>query len=405
MKNRFAIAGLAALLVAIVFAGPGSAMNIGGYQTRAWRITGLTPGDPTPNFHYPFGIALNDSGDVYVADSMNDAILKFANDGTFVDQWGGHGSGDGEFDRPTGIAIGPSGDVFVTDTMNNRVQVFGPGGAYLDQWGTAGRNGGEFNHPIGIAISDADKVFVADSFNDRIEKFDLDGTFLTEFGESGNGGGGLNYPVGVATDHDSVFVTDNGNQLVQKFQKDGTFLDQWGGYNAPTGIAVDDFGNVYIVSSYDNYIQVVTAEDGEWVAGWGYGGTELAEFDTPTGIAVDEQANVYISDTNNKRIQVSEPCCALFLRTPWRPVVKGKTVKLRGWMYSTVPACEDGSQIDLRVRGTVVDSTTTNGEGAFHFSYKVTKRVRVQATFDGKPIVGGDCAPSESYENLIWVRR
>ncbi len=66
----------------------------------------------------------------------------------------------------------------------------------------------------------------------------------------------------MATDQDHVYVTDNGNRLVQKFAKDGTFIEQWGGYNAPTGIAVDDFGNLYVVSSYYDYIQVLDAEDG-----------------------------------------------------------------------------------------------------------------------------------------------
>ena len=378
-------------------------MYFGGYQPRAWRITGLVPGDPTPNFHYPFGIALNDSGDVYVTDSMNDAVLKFANDGTYLTQWGGHGTGNGEFDRPTGLAISSTGDVFVADTMNNRIQVFGPNGAYVDQWGTAGRNAGEFNHPIGVALNDADKVFVADTFNDRIEKFDPDGTFLTEFGGSGNGHGSFNYPVGVATDQAHVYVTDNGNQVVQKFAKDGTFLDQWWGYNAPTGIATDDFGNVYIVSSYDSYIEVLDSEDGSWVAGWGYQGADLDEYDTPTGIAVDPGANVYVADTQNRRIHVSEPCCGLYLRAPWR-VPKGKTVKLTGRMLSTVPECKSASEIDLLVNGKVKASSLTNDRGRFMFTLKITKRTKVQVTFDGKPFAGGTCAPAESYPRRIYVR-
>lgn len=158
------------------------------------------------------------------------------------------------------------------------------------------------------------------------------------------------------------------------------------------------------MSSYYDYIEVLNPDDGSWVAGWGYSGSELDEFDTPTGIAVDGDANVYVSDTNNKRIVVSEPCCGLFLRTPWRPVIKGKTVRIRGRLFSTIPECEIGSDIDLVVKGQVVDSTTTNDNGAFVFGLKVTKRVKVWASFDGKPFAGGTCASAESFPRWIWVR-
>lgn len=405
MKARIAIVTILAMGAALLAPGMGSASQLD-FQPRAWRITGLVPGDPTPDFHYPFGIAINDSDDVYVTDTMNDAVLKFANDGTYLSQWGGHGSANGQFDRPTGIAIGSTGDVFVTDTMNNRIQVFGPGGAYLDQWGIAGRNGGEFNHPIGIAISDADKVYVADTFNDRIEKFDPDGTFLTEFGESGSGRGKLNRPVGVAVDPEHVYVTDNGNSRVLKFAKDGTYLDSWDGFNAPTGIAIDGFGNLYVANSYDHEILVLNPENGQWIwwFGQGYAGADLGYYNTPTGVAVDQHANVYVADTNNKRIQVFEPCCALYLRYRWHPVVAHKTFKLRGRLISTVPECKAGSQIDLLVKKQVVDSTLTDANGAFTFSMKITKRTKVRASFSGKPFSAGTCAPTESYPQWIWIR-
>lgn len=406
MKARIAILTVLAMGAALLVSGSGSADPIP-FNPRAWRITGLVPGDPNPDFHYPFGIAVNDSGDVYVTDSLNDAVLKFANDGTYLTQWGGNGPADGQFDQPTGLAIGPTGDVYVTDTMNNRVQVFDPDGSHLDSWGVGGRNGGEFNHPIGITISDADKVYVADTFNDRIEKFELDGTFLTEFGESGSTRGKMTRPVGVAVDHDNVYVSDNGNSRVLRFSKDGTYLDSLDGFNAPTGIAVDDFGNLYVANSYDHDIVVLSPSDGEWVSwlGEGFRGPDVGSYDTPTGVAVDEHANVYVADTNNKRIQVSEPCCALYVWGPWRAVRAGRTVKLRGGLISTVAECRAGSQIDLIVKGQVVDSTLTNTGGMFRFSMRVKKRTMVRTSFGGKPFSMGTCAPVESWPNWIWVRR
>lgn len=376
------------------------------FQPWEWRITGLEPGDPTPDFHYPFGIALGNTGDVYVTDSLNDAILRFSSDGTYLSQWGGHGSGDGQFDRPTGIAISSAGDVFVTDTMNNRVQVFGPGGAYLDQWGTAGRNGGEFNHPIGIAVSDSDKVYVADTFNDRIEKFDIDGTFITEFGETGNGPGQLYRPVGVAVDSGHTFVTDNGNKRVLKFTIGGSYVEGWEGFNAPTGVAVDVFGNLYVANSYQHAVVVLNPANGRWLSSRGYGqaGAALGSYDTPTGVAVDDQANVYVADTNNKRIQVSEPCCVLSIRAPWY-VLAGKTFRVRGRLVSTSPACKADSEINLFVRSQLTASTMTNSEGGFRFRMKANKRTTIRASFAGKTYSGGTCAPAESRVLWIWVRR
>ena len=69
-------------------------------------------------------IAVNSSGFVYVADTLNDRIQVFTSDGTFVKQWGSSGSGDGQFNAPYGIAVDGSGFVYVADTFNNRVQKF-----------------------------------------------------------------------------------------------------------------------------------------------------------------------------------------------------------------------------------------------------------------------------------------
>ena len=77
-------------------------------------------------FSFPYGIAVDSSGYVYVADSWNGRIQKFDSDGNFITKWGSSGTGDGEFSLPHGIAVDSSGNAYVADTMNNRIQKFAP---------------------------------------------------------------------------------------------------------------------------------------------------------------------------------------------------------------------------------------------------------------------------------------
>src|SRR5262249_20776847 len=94
---------------------------------------------------------------------------KFANDGTFLTQWGG-GAGDGLF-NPARLAIGADGHVFVTDFANHRVQVFTSDGTFVTMWGSRGSAPGQFDFPLAIAVDADGYIYVVDKNNVRIEKF------------------------------------------------------------------------------------------------------------------------------------------------------------------------------------------------------------------------------------------
>jgi DNA-binding beta-propeller fold protein YncE len=89
---------------------------------KKWGSSGIGDGQ----FERPRGIALDSSGNVYVADSNNNRIQKFDSNGKFITKWGSEGTGDGQFYGLRGIAIGSSGNVYAGDWGNNRVQVFSP---------------------------------------------------------------------------------------------------------------------------------------------------------------------------------------------------------------------------------------------------------------------------------------
>jgi DNA-binding beta-propeller fold protein YncE len=94
----------------------------------------------------PSGIAIDSSGNAYVADFGNNRIQKFDLSGTFLGKWGINGGGDGQFRDPRGIAVDSSGNVYVADSGNNRIQKFTSTGSFVTKWGGYGTGDGQFNY-------------------------------------------------------------------------------------------------------------------------------------------------------------------------------------------------------------------------------------------------------------------
>jgi sugar lactone lactonase YvrE len=219
-----------------------------------------SPGSGSGQFNQPHGVAVDSSGNVYVADYGNSRIQKFDSSGGYLTKWGGQGSGNGQFNYPSSVATDSSGNVYVADSENHRIQKFDSNGGYLTKWGTRGNSSGQFITAMSVAVDSSGNVYVADWGNHRIQKFDSNGRFLTQWGSPGSGNGQFNYPYGVAVDRSgNVYVTQYQNHRVQKFDSSGGYLTQWGSYgsgngqfNQPIGMAVDSSGNVYI-SDRDNH--------------------------------------------------------------------------------------------------------------------------------------------------------
>ncbi|MEN6342893.1 MAG: PKD domain-containing protein, partial [Methanospirillum sp.] len=125
----------------------------------------------------PYGIALDNAGNVYITDTENNRIQKFTSNGDFVTKWGRNGgdgtsgAADGEFDQPRGIAVDKYGDVYVADYGNNRIQKFRPDGTFVATWGTPGSGNGQFSSPNDVDVDPAGNVYVADTGNHRVQKF------------------------------------------------------------------------------------------------------------------------------------------------------------------------------------------------------------------------------------------
>ena len=267
-------------------------------------------------FNHPHGIAVDASGNIFVADEGNNRIQKFSPDGALISRWGSYGGGDGQFDRPGWIAIDGKGDVYVTD--NSRVQKFNANGVFITKWGSEGSGNGEFSYPAGIATDSSENIYVVDQGNCRVQKFSSDGTFITKWGSCGLGAGEFNWlegssaaDGGIAIDgNGNVYVVDSGNHRIQKFSSDGAFITKWGSYGSgdgefdwPCGIAVDLNGSVYISDVKNLRIQKFNS-DGEFVGKWGSYGSGDGEFlHMLGGLALDSSGNVYVADSVNNRIQ------------------------------------------------------------------------------------------------------
>ncbi|MEO0074431.1 MAG: SMP-30/gluconolactonase/LRE family protein, partial [candidate division WOR-3 bacterium] len=214
---------------------------------------------------YVGGIAIDSAGIVYAQNG--DTIRKLAPDGSLILQWGGAGTGDGQFIGPDAIAVDRNGYVYVADRGNHRIQKFTSGGAFVAKWGSQGTGDGQFDQPSGIAVDELGNVYVADSGNSRVQKFSSSGTFLTKWGGPGEGDGQFNWPQGLAVDSaGTLYVADTNNHRIQRFTSNGGFLTKWGGLgcgrgqmSGPKGVAVDRTGNVYVLEYHNGRVQVFGA--------------------------------------------------------------------------------------------------------------------------------------------------
>ena len=211
-------------------------------------------------FHCPQGIAADQLGNVWVADTGNHRLVHLLNSGREID-WkgtiGSPGDGPGQFQSPNGVAFDSHGRLWVTDTGNSRIQVFDAQGRYVREI----RAG--LHSPQGIAIIDSEErwsyyrstfICVVDSGGRRLTKLSPQGTLLgrASHSQTGVAGGRFGYP---AIDYyGNVWVTDPESHCIHKFDRDLNFVVSYGShgdgdgeFNSPRGLAIwRRFGQVFV---------------------------------------------------------------------------------------------------------------------------------------------------------------
>jgi hypothetical protein len=316
---------------------------------------GATDGtNSSARFCYPQSVAVDSAGNVYVADRVNNTIRKVTRAGvvtTLAGLAGTTGSSDGTgshalFWHPSGVAVDSSGNVYVADQANCTIRKVTAAGAVTTLAGSAGKSGSadgtgaaaQFSQPTSVAVDGAGNVYVADTDNNTIRKVTPTGVVTTMSGQPGVAGyidgTGNNaqfyFPQGVAVDTSgNVYVADSYNSFIRKITPAGEVTTVAGAsksqgsvdgtgsaasFDQPTGVAAAPDGDVYVADTDNNTIRRVTSV-GEVVTVAGLAGSvgsadgvgNEARFRQPRGVAVDAAGNVYVSDTGNSTIRLLTP--------------------------------------------------------------------------------------------------
>ncbi len=266
---------------------------------------GSSAGDGSPTgaqLLYPRDVVVDQAGNLYIADTLNHRIRKLSSDGTTITTiagtgTGGSSTGDGsptgiQLFRPNGLALDTTGNLYIADTNNHRIRKLSSDGTTITTiagtttHGNANGDGtptsAQLNFPHAVAVDRAGNVYIADTFNHRIRKVNSSGTTIstvagigTEGRSEGNGTPTtteFSYPRGVAIDsRDNLYVTDSFNHRIRKLSADQTSIRTIGSeLNSPRGISVVDdsrTGVLYIADTGNDRVQRLTLPDDRVLTG------------------------------------------------------------------------------------------------------------------------------------------
>jgi sugar lactone lactonase YvrE len=269
----------------------------------------LSPGG-NATLNDPFGVAVDNNGDVWVADTGNNRIEELTPGGAPLAVMG-----SGVLQQPEGVAMGSGGDVWVADTGDNRLVEFSPDGTVVSTVGEPGSGPGQFGSPTAITIAvtgpSAGDIYVADQDNNRVQEFSAGGAYVSSVQVA--------TPDGVAIDPSGdLWVSSpsyaNGN-AVYEFSPTGDPIGSFGSTQASfgalsdtAGIAVTGSGLIVVVQQDYSWVTVFNPDSSfntEFGLQPGLGGSANLEF--PQGVTISPAGNIYVADSGNNRVVEYSP--------------------------------------------------------------------------------------------------
>lgn len=250
------------------------------------------------SFEDPTGVAVDSNGNLYIADYLNNKIRKITSDGEVSTFAGGSGIGSAEgigtvasFSYPTNVAVDGSGNLFVADRLNRKIRKITPSGV-VSMFAGSGMKGSadgtaataSFNALAGMNFDAAGNLYAADLENNNIRKITRDGIVTTIAGGSVAGGYAngtghsalFNGCTSIAVDGNGfMYVADQGNEVIRQITPDGvvTLLAGSVGFTgaddgpavkakfvSPIGVVIDSHGNIFVAESGNNRIRKLTPQ-------------------------------------------------------------------------------------------------------------------------------------------------
>ncbi|MGD1030252.1 MAG: protease pro-enzyme activation domain-containing protein [Opitutaceae bacterium] len=359
-------------------------------------------------FNSPGSVRIDSSGNTYVADSGNDTIRKITPQGvvtTVAGTAGVAGSTNGAagaalFNAPSGVAVDSSGNLYVADNGNYEIREISSSGVVSTIAGSAGQQGTSdgtgtgalFYDPQNLALDGFGNLYVVDGEADTVRKVVIATGAVTTIagsarrpGSADGTGSGARFddPVGVATDSSrNVYVADLGNDTIRLVTPAGVVTTLAGlarsagstdgtgtgaRFDAPSGVAVDSAGDIFVADSGNDTVReispalAVTTIAGAAGVGENIDGlASNARFDTPGDIALDRADVLYIADTGNNTVRrfvqgsLSAPAGTVATPPPGQPIAAGSSVT----MSVNVPTAAAGANLQWQLNGAAIPGAT-----------------------------------------------